>query len=240
MNEKKCDYVLKYIILGDSEVGKSNLLRRMNSEEFQNDYNETIGIEFLALNKELDNKIYELKILDTVGNESFRSSIFPFLNNRVCALIVYEIDKTKSFENITKWIEELKRYAPKTVLMILIGNKCDLNEKRKVTEEEGRELAEKNGMLFFETSAKTGKNVEEVLNVSLALIVKKMNENYYDFEENNCGIEKPKYKKNFVAGDTLEKENEIKEENENQEENENEEENENHKKSKCKCFRCFE
>ena len=222
MNEKKCDYVLKYIILGDSEVGKSNLLRRMNSEEFQNDYNETIGIEFLALNKELDNKIYELKILDTVGNESFRSSIFPFLNNRVCALIVYEIDQRKSFENITKWIEELKRYAPKTVLMILIGNKCDLNEKREVTEEEGRELAEKNGMLFFETSAKTGENVEEVLNESLTLIVKKMNENYYDLEENNCGIEKPKYENSYEVGETLEIENE------------------NPKKSECPCCsRCF-
>ena len=146
----------------------------------------------------------------------------------------------------------IKEYAPKTISMVLIGNKCDLTEERKVNENEGKELAEKNGMLFFETSAKTGNNVEEVLNVSFELIIKKMNENYYNLEKNNCGIEKPKYKKNFVAGDTLEKENEIKEdneikeENENKgvneikEENENEEENENHKKSKCPCFRCFE
>ena len=173
MTEKKCDYILNYIIFGDSKVGKSKLLNRMNGEEFQDNYNSTIGTDFRGLYKELDNKTYILIIVDTAGTKGFRKLVLQMAENKVCALIVYEIDKRESFENVTKWIEDLKKYAPKTISIVLIGNKCDLTEKREVSENEGREFAEKNGMLFFETSTKTGKNVEEVLNVSLALIVKK-------------------------------------------------------------------
>ena len=184
------NYLLKYVIVGDASVGKSNLLLRYTHGQFREEYQLTIGVEFGSSNITIDKNVFRIQIWDTAGQENFKSITRSYYKNSACALIVYDITRRVSFENLSDWIEDCKNSSPKTVFMVLVGNKCDLEENREVTEEEGKEFAERHGMLFFETSAKTGKNVEEVFTQSATLIAKKIKENYYDLENDSCGIKK--------------------------------------------------
>ena len=204
ISEGNYNYLIKFIIIGDAAVGKSNLLVRYTSGQFKEEYQLTIGVEFGSNNISIDDKIFRIQIWDTAGQENFRSITRSYYKNTACAIIVYEISNKKSFENISSWIEECKNTAPKSILMVLVGNKCDL-DNRDVTEEEGREFAEKNGMLFFETSAKTGKNVEELFKESVKVIDQKIKENYYDLENDSCGIKKGNEEINVVLETNLEK-----------------------------------
>ena len=205
ISEGNYNYLLKFIIIGDAAVGKSNLLVRYTSEQFKEEYQLTIGVEFGSNNVIIGDNTYRIQIWDTAGQENFRSITRSYYKNTACAIIVYEISNKKSFENISSWIEECKNTAPKSILMVLVGNKCDLEDNREVTEEEGREFAEKNGMLFFETSAKTGKNVEELFKQSVKVIDQKIKENYYDLENDSCGIKKGNEEINVVLETNLEK-----------------------------------
>ena len=204
ISEGNYNYLLKFIIIGDAAVGKSNLLVRYTSGQFKEEYQLTIGVEFGSNNVIISDNTYRIQIWDTAGQENFRSITRSYYKNTACAIIVYEISNKKSFENISSWIEECKNTAPKSILMVLVGNKCDL-DNREVTEEEGREFAEKNGMLFFETSAKTGKNVEELFKQSVKVIDQKIKENYYDLENDSCGIKKGNEEINVVLETNLEK-----------------------------------
>ena len=205
ISEGNYNYLIKFIIIGDAAVGKSNLLVRYTSGQFKEEYQLTIGVEFGSNNVIISDNTYRIQIWDTAGQENFRSITRSYYKNTACAIIVYEISNKKSFENISSWIEECKNTAPKSILMVLVGNKCDLEDNREVTEEEGRQFAEKNGMLFFETSAKTGKNVEELFKQSVKVIDQKIKENYYDLENDSCGIKKGNEEINVVLETNLEK-----------------------------------
>ena len=182
------DYLLKYIIIGDAAVGKSNLLLRYAHGQFKPEYQLTIGVEFGAKNIQINNKIFRIQIWDTAGQEKFLPITRGYYKNSACALVVYDISNRDSFDHISTWIEDCKNQSPKTIFMVLVGNKCDLNDKRQVTIEEGRELAERNEMLFFETSAKDGINVDEIFLNSANEISKKIEQGYYDLENDTCGI----------------------------------------------------
>ena len=184
------DYLLKYIIIGDAAVGKSNLLLRYAHGQFKPEYQLTIGVEFGAKNIQINNKVFRIQIWDTAGQENFRSITRAYYKNSVCALVVYDISSRDSFNNVSTWIEDCKNQSPKTIFMVSVGNKCDLNDKRQVTAEEGKDLADRNEMLFFETSAKEGINVEEIFLNSANEISKKIDQGYYDLENDTCGIKK--------------------------------------------------
>ena len=181
------DYLYKYIIIGDAYVGKSNLLLRYAHGQFRPDYQLTIGVEFGAKNIKIRDKIYRIQIWDTAGTESFRSVTRGYYKSSVCALVVYDIANRESFNNIESWIEDCRNQSPKTIFFVLVGNKSDLEDKRQVNTEEGQQLADKYGIPFYEASAKTGQNVEEIFYNSADEIAKKIDENYYDLED-DCGI----------------------------------------------------
>ena len=182
------NYLLKYIIIGDSSVGKSNLLLRYAHDKFNEDYQATIGVEFGAKNVEINNKTFRIQIWDTAGQENFRSITRAYYKNSVCAIIVYDITNKESFNNIQNWIEDCKNQCPKTVFFVLVGNKNDLENERKVSFEEGKKFADSNDILFFESSAKTGNNVEDIFYKSAECISQRINKNVYDLESDSCGI----------------------------------------------------
>ena len=184
------DYLLKYIIIGDAAVGKSNLLLRYVHGQFKPEYQLTIGVEFGAKNIEIDSKMFRIQIWDTAGQENFRSITRAYYKNSVCALVVYDISSRDSFNNVMSWIEDCRNQSPKTIFIVLVGNKCDLEDKRQVTYEEGKELADKNELLFFESSAKEGTNVDDIFVNSAKEISKKIEQGYYDLESDSCGIKK--------------------------------------------------
>jgi Ras-related protein Rab-2A len=179
-------YLLKYIIIGNSSVGKSNLLLKFAHNKFLDEYQATIGVEFGAKNVEIDNKIFRVQIWDTAGQENFRSITRAYYKNSVCALIVFDINNEDTFDSVQSWIQECKLQTPKTVTMILVGNKCDL--ECKVDRNKAKEIAEENGMLYFETSAKTGKGVDELFKKSAAKIKDNIENNYYDLSNETCGV----------------------------------------------------
>ena len=184
------DYLFKYIIIGDAAVGKSNLLLRYAHGQFKPEYQLTIGVEFGAKNVEIRNKTYRIQIWDTAGQENFRSITRAYYKNSVCALVVYDISSRDSFNNVSTWIEDCKNQSPKTIFMVLVGNKSDLSDKRRVSFEEGQQMAKNHNLLFFETSAKTGENVDKIFEDSAKEINKKLNEGYYDLESDICGIKR--------------------------------------------------
>ena len=182
------DYLFKYIIIGDASVGKSNLLLRFAYGEFREEYQVTIGVEFGAKNVKIKDQTYRIQIWDTTGQEKFRSISRNYYKSSVCALLVYDITKRESFNNINTWIEECKNQTAKTILLVLVGNKLDLSDQRQVSVEEGQELADKLGIPFFESSAKTGKNVNQIFQNSAEEIAKKIEQNYYELDSEDCGI----------------------------------------------------
>jgi len=186
------NYLFKYIIIGDPSVGKSNLLMKFAHNKFTDEYQTTIGVEFGAKNIQLNDQIYRIQIWDTAGQENFRSITRAYFKNCVCAMIVYDITCRKSFEHIQNWLQDVHDQSPKTVLTILIGNKIDLEDKRAISTDEGQEYATQNGLIFMETSAKTGEGVEEIFKISAEEIEKKMKQNYYDLKSETCGIKQGK------------------------------------------------
>ena len=154
------EMVFKIIIIGDASTGKTNILSKYLNNKFEKDSKATIGVEF-------GNKIFEIKnsrvncqIWDTAGQERYKSMTKAFYKGALGALIVYDISKKDTFENVENWITDLKKSSDKKVSIILIGNKNDLEESRQVKKEEGEMKAKEYGIAFLETSALNGNNIE--------------------------------------------------------------------------------
>ncbi|KAI4370412.1 hypothetical protein MLD38_018766 [Melastoma candidum] len=159
------EYLFKIVIIGDSAVGKSNLLSRYARNEFNPNSKATIGVEFQTQSLYIDRKEVKAQIWDTAGQERFRAVTSAYYRGAVGALLVYDISRRTTFESIGRWLDELKTHCDTTVSRMLVGNKCDLESIRDVTVEEGKNLAESEGLFFMETSALDSTNVKAAFEV---------------------------------------------------------------------------
>uniref|UniRef100_A0A8C1IA84 small monomeric GTPase n=1 Tax=Cyprinus carpio TaxID=7962 RepID=A0A8C1IA84_CYPCA len=173
---KTYDYLFKLLLIGDSGVGKTCLLFRFSEDAFNTTFISTIGIDFKIRTIELDGKKIKLQIWDTAGQERFRTITTAYYRGAMGIMLVYDITNEKSFDNIKNWIRNIEEHASSDVERMILGNKCDMNDKRQVSKERGEKLAIDYGIKFLETSAKSSTNVEEVGAV-LFFFWKELNEN---------------------------------------------------------------
>ncbi|KAK3218836.1 hypothetical protein Dsin_012806 [Dipteronia sinensis] len=157
--EKTEDYLFKIVLIGDSAVGKSNLLARFARNEFYPNSKSTIGVEFQTQKMEINGKEIKAQIWDTAGQERFRAVTSAYYRGAVGALLVYDISRRQTFDSIGRWLNELHTHSDMNVVTILVGNKSDLKDAREVTTAEGKTLAEAEGLFFMETSALDSSNV---------------------------------------------------------------------------------
>lgn len=158
-NEQSEDYLFKIVLLGDSAVGKSNLLSRYTKNEFSRNSKATIGVEFQAKTLEIDKREIKAQIWDTAGQERFRAVTSAYYRGAVGALLVYDISRRQTFQNICRWLEELRMHSDSGIVTMLVGNKCDLKEAREVSVDDGAALAQSEDLFFMETSALDSTNV---------------------------------------------------------------------------------
>ena len=184
----KIDFTFKYIIVGNAAVGKSNISYRFSKGLFSQEYKATIGMDFAFKNIMVKEKNIKIQIWDTAGQECFKSISRGYYKSSVCGIIVYDITSRESFNNIKAWVDECQSNGPRTITLVLVGNKTDLEENRVITFEEGEELANRFNMKFYETSAFNGNNIDKVFYDTAEIILTKMENNYYDLTNNECGI----------------------------------------------------
>lgn len=154
------DYLFKIVLIGDSGVGKSNLLSRFTRNEFSLESKSTIGVEFATKSIQVDGKVIKAQVWDTAGQERYRAITSAYYRGAVGALLVYDIAKHVTYENVERWLKELRDHADQNIVIMLVGNKSDLRHLRAVPVEEARAFAVKNQLSFIEASALDSTNVE--------------------------------------------------------------------------------
>ena len=193
MNENNADSnKVKLITLGNSYVGKTSFIFRYIRKKFTDNYFPTIGFDRCSKEIRLSSgAIINLSFYDTAGQERYRSLAPNFIKIADGILLMYDITDDTSFKEISNWIESVNEAKGKDFPILLIGNKVDLEEKRKVSKKEGEEKAKKNGYLFMETSCKDNINIEESVNALLSKVIKNKNL----FGKKNMTLENKKQKK---------------------------------------------
>ncbi|KAL8188808.1 hypothetical protein R6Q57_029563 [Mikania cordata] len=159
--DEEYDYLFKVVLIGDSGVGKSNLLSRFTRNEFCLESKSTIGVEFATRTLQVEGRTIKAQIWDTAGQERYRAITSAYYRGALGALLVYDVTKPTTFENISRWLKELRDHADANIVIMLIGNKTDLKHLRAVAVEDAQSFAEREGLSFIETSALEAVNVEK-------------------------------------------------------------------------------
>ncbi|KAF3485600.1 hypothetical protein F2Q69_00055398 [Brassica cretica] len=147
------DYLFKVVLIGDSGVGKSNLLSRFTKNEFSLESKSTIGVEFATRSLNVDDKVIKAQIWDTAGQERYRAITSAYYRGAVGALLVYDVTRHSTFENVETWLKELRNHTDPNIVVMLVGNKSDLRHLVAVQTEDAKSFAEKESLCFMETSA---------------------------------------------------------------------------------------
>ena len=166
----------KFVLVGDSAVGKSSIATRYVSNDFYEFQEPTIGAAFLAKTIEIDDKKIKLEIWDTAGQERYRSLAPMYYRNASGAIVIYDVTKKDSFDGAKSWIEEILRRGNHECVIALLGNKYDLSKEIKVDKDTVQEYITKNNILHFYTSAKTGKNIKQVFDSVIKKLLSKNDE----------------------------------------------------------------
>ncbi|KAG2704264.1 hypothetical protein I3760_06G176700 [Carya illinoinensis] len=168
--DEEYDYLFKVVLIGDSGVGKSNLLSRFTRNEFCLESKSTIGVEFATRTLQVEGRTVKAQIWDTAGQERYRAITSAYYRGALGALLVYDVTKPTTFENVSRWLKELRDHADSNIVIMLVGNKTDLKHLRAVATEDAQSYAEKEGLSFIETSALEATNVEKAFQTILAEI----------------------------------------------------------------------
>ena len=176
MEEDICEVSFKIVLVGDSFVGKSNMMSKYLKNEFHDDSKSTIGVEFGAKIFNIEGHIIKAQIWDTAGTERYKAIASAYYKGARGAFIVYDITNKDSFLSVEEWANDVTPSANKSLVILLIGNKSDLEEQRKVTKEEGENKARSINAAFMETSAFSGENLSKAFE-------KMINEIYYKYKE---------------------------------------------------------
>ena len=184
-NSNGYDMIFKIVLIGDTSVGKTNILSKYLSNEFDPDSKATVGVEFGTKDFKIGNNIVKVQIWDTAGQERYRSITNAYYKGVKGSLLVYDITNPKTFESLDKWISDLKTNAEEKISIVLIGNKTDLEDQRKITTEQGKEKAEFYKLAFIETSALNGDNIEKAFNELITDVYK----NHHELFEKQAKVE---------------------------------------------------
>ena len=160
-NPNGYDMIFKIVLIGDTSVGKTNILSKYLTDEFDPESKATVGVEFGTKNFKIENNIVKVQIWDTAGQERYRSITNAYYKGAKGALLVYDITNKKSFDNLDRWISDLKTNGDEKISIVLLGNKSDLESQRVISTEEGKNKAELFKFAFMETSALNGNNIEK-------------------------------------------------------------------------------
>ena len=186
MSTQGYDYVFKIVTLGESGIGKTSLINRFTYDTFET-LSTTIDNSICYKHLDIENKITKIQLWDICGSECFRSVIPNFYRNASGAVVAYDIFNKWSFDQVKFWIKEVKAYSNTETNIVIVGTKCDILDREvKVTEEEGKKLADELGVKYFETSAKTGYNVNEAYN----FLIKEIIDNFKNFEREKIELKK--------------------------------------------------
>ena len=183
------DYIIKYIVLGNAAVGKSNIIVSFIKNEFNLNYKVTLGIDCETKIVTIENTKLYLQIWDTAGSESFYSITRSFFKNTTVVVVVYDVTNKNTFHSVKQWLRDCQEENNEHLIKVLVANKIDKPDNiKQVTSEEGHELAEKEGMLFIESSVKTRTNIENIFLESAKIVVQNIKNNVYDLSTNVNGI----------------------------------------------------
>ncbi|KAL0398531.1 UNVERIFIED_CONTAM: Ras-related protein RABA1f [Sesamum radiatum] len=164
------DYLFKVVLIGDSGVGKSNLLSRFTKNEFSQESKSTIGVEFATRSIQVDDKVVKAQIWDTAGQERYRAITSAYYRGAVGALLVYDVTRNVTFQNVERWLKELRGHTDANIVIMLVGNKADLRHLRAVPTQEAKDFAEREKTFFMETSALEALNVDQAFTEVLTQI----------------------------------------------------------------------
>ncbi len=185
MEDEEYSMIFKMILIGDSGVGKTNILNRYVNDTFSETTKSTVGVELGTKVEEYNNTKIKVQIWDTAGQERYKSITKTYYKGAKGAFIVYDITNKDTFKNVDKWIQDLREFGEDDAAILIVGNKSDLEEKREVTTEEVKKKAEIYKMAYCETSALKSKNIDYAFQTLIKLVAEKMEKNKN--EENKYG-----------------------------------------------------
>lgn len=174
------DYLLKIVLIGESGVGKTNLLSRFTKDQFIPDSKTTIGVEFATKSMKVGDKCVRAQIWDTAGQERYRAITSAYYRGAVGAMLLYDITQSLTFSSLNRWLTELRENADPNIVVMLVGNKSDMNDSRSVLTDDGTSFAKNQNLLFIETSARDSINVNESFIRLITEIVDKYSKTGFD------------------------------------------------------------
>ena len=185
--EENYNMIFKIVLVGDSGVGKTNLLLRYLKNEFNTQTKATVGVEFGNTKVQIDNALIKAQIWDTAGQERYHSITSAYYKGAHGALIVYDITRKDSFDSVEKWLSDLKNNGEEKMVIMAIGNKCDMVNERVISTEDGEAKAQRNNIAFLETSALNATNVAKAFDELIQKLYVAFKKDFEDNDEDDLG-----------------------------------------------------